>query len=248
MKKYIFKLFETPGGKYVYDRSRDTVLRVDDEEYKALEKLDCEDLCYQSNSVFSKFHSQGFFLKNPVTKIEHSDFKYVRYYTTRRIQHMTLQVTQNCNLRCGYCIYSGAYKDQRTHTNKRMTWEMAKKAIDFYLEHSSDTKELSIGFYGGEPLLEIELIKRCIDYLDETVQGKEIEYYITTNGTLLNEEIFLFLSSHSFHILISLDGNKEEHDKHRRFLSGEGSFNTIIENVRRIKEKYPAESDLYRLY
>jgi len=242
MKDYVFKTFETLKCKYVYDRSLDTIIRVSDDDYLEFSLLEQGIKNFNDSKVFLKFQKQGFFLKNNVERIEHPDLKYIKYYTSRRIEHMTLQVTQSCNLRCEYCIYSGAYKDQRTHSSKRMTWKVAKKAIDFYLERSIDSKHLSIGFYGGEPLLEFDLIKQCVRYLDEKVQGKRIEYYITTNGTLLNENIFSFLSSYSFHILISLDGNREEHNRHRRFISGEGSFDTIIDNIRKIKDKYPEES------
>ena len=84
-------------------------------------------------------------------------------------------MTQQCNLRCEYCAYSGIY-DNRTHSNKRMSFETAKKSIDFFLDHSRDSESIAFGFYGGEPLLEASLIEKCIDYINKNVEGKEVNY------------------------------------------------------------------------
>lgn len=82
-----------------------------------------------------------------------------------------MQVTQNCNLRCQYCVYSGSYIN-RVHNNKRMSVEVAKQAIDFLVKHSENSKEISIGFYGGEPLLEVPLIREVVDYAEGVFSGK----------------------------------------------------------------------------
>lgn len=244
MKKYVFKPFETPGGKYVYDRSVDTFFQVTPQEYEEFLSVESGQLDADSSQAVKKYQIAGYLRENCVKCIEHPELKFLRYYLDRHIQYITLQVTQNCNLRCEYCIYSGAYAHQRTHSSKRMSWETAKQAIDFFLKHSVDTKELSFGFYGGEPLLEIDLIKKCVEYIESQVQSKPVRYFITTNGTLLTEPNFEFMARHNFRVLISLDGNEAEHDRHRKFASnGEGSFHVIMENVKRLKEKYPREAE-----
>jgi organic radical activating enzyme len=103
---------------------------------------------------------------------------------------MILQVTQQCNLRCQYCAYSGAYYN-RTHNSARMSFETAKRAIDFLLARSHESDHVHVGFYGGEPLLEFDLIKRCVDYVKKSVEGRSITFGITTNATLLNDEKIL---------------------------------------------------------
>ena len=104
--------------------------------------------------------------KSVVEKVEHPYTRYIPILLERKINKITLQVTQSCNFRCKYCIYSeNANRSQRTHSSKHMSWETAKKAIDFLYEHSVDSEKIYIGFYGGEPLLEFELIKQCIEYV-----------------------------------------------------------------------------------
>lgn len=112
-----------------------------------------------------------------------------------------------------------------------MSFETAKRAIDFYLEHSIDRSWAAIGFYGGEPLLEFELIKKCVDCLEGKIEGKQILFNLTTNGTLLEGEKAKFLKEHNFSVAISLDGSKKEPDACRKFLDGTGSFDTVIKNI-----------------
>lgn len=152
---------------------------------------------------------------------------------------MILQVTQNCNLRCGYCTYGGNYKN-RTHSLKTMNFELAKKAIDFGVERSQESSDFVVSFYGGEPLLAFNLIKKCVAYAKENIQGKELHFNMTTNGTLLTTEIMDFLVENRFQLLISLDGDKESHDANRVFKSGKGSFDLIMQNVRNFKARHPS--------
>jgi uncharacterized protein len=106
--------------------------------------------------------------------------------------------------------------------------------------HSQDSNRLNIGFYGGEPLLEFELIKKCVEYAKEQAEGREITFSITTNATLLSEEIIKYLFENNIMLTISLDGPKEIHNKKRKFAgSGEGTFDKIMENLEVLKEGYP---------
>lgn len=152
---------------------------------------------------------------------------------------MTLQVTQNCNLRCKYCVYSGSYSN-RVHSNKRMSYDTARKAIDFLYAHSSMTAAVSLGFYGGEPLLEFDLMKKCVEYAREKFSGKDLSFTLTTNATLLTEEIMDFFVENNFFVTISFDGPQEVQDKNRIMADGErGSFNAVMENVDTFLNKYP---------
>jgi len=120
-----------------------------------------------------------------------------------------------------------------------MSWETAKMAIDFFLERSRAMPEVIVGFYGGEPMLEFELIKRCVEYTESQVEGKTIRFNVTSNGTILTEEIMDFLAEKNFLLSISLDGSKEEHDVTRKFANGDGSFDTVINNIKSIQKRYP---------
>jgi uncharacterized protein len=121
-----------------------------------------------------------------------------------------------------------------------MSWEIAKKSIDFLWEHSKDVSEVSIAFYGGEPLLNYELIKNVIDYSEKIFEVKKVNFNMTINGSILSDEIIDCLSKHNVSVTISLDGPKEIQNKHRKFYSnGLDTFDVVWNNIQRIKEKYP---------
>lgn len=231
------KLFETSIGKYVYDVNRNSILKVPSEEYNYLK----ENKSYFENAspYIKNMIDNGFLKSNKVEVTKHPDTDFLGYYIHNHLNTLLLQVTQNCNLRCDYCIYSGNYKT-RTHSNVKMTSSIAKGGIDYLIEHSQDNDFLFVGFYGGEPLLEYPLIKECIEYTLESVPNKQIHFSITTNGTLLTQKIIDQLVSYNIFLLISIDGPEHIHDESRRFASNNnGSFNTITNNLRYIKDTYP---------
>ena len=236
MSDLSYYCFSTPQNYYMYVRNINSIVRIKEEEFQEL--LNVKRAGNIDSPVVKKYKELGIFIDNPVKIIEHPNTEILGFQAKYLCQQLTLQVTQQCNLRCEYCAYSGLYEN-RTHANKNMDFDTAKKAIDFFLNHSRDSKQITFGFYGGEPLLMFKLIKQCVDYIERSVEGKEIMYAITTNGTLLSDEIVDFLAQHHVLLSISLDGSRKEHDLHRKFRSGEGSFDVIMENVRRLKERYP---------
>lgn len=239
-KPFIYP-FCTAGGCYVYDVNKNRIIRVSIETYLYLSG-ERNDLTPIAEHEINKMRIEGFLSDKKLKKIIHPASKNLEYILDCALQKITLQVTQQCNLRCEYCIYSGDagnYRN-RTHQNKKMSLEMAKKGIDFLIAHSQESNRIDVGFYGGEPLLEFELIKKCIEYAKEQAEGKKIAFSITTNATLLTEEIIKYLSENDIMITISLDGPKEIHNKNRKFAgSGTGSFDKIIENLETFKESYP---------
>ena len=236
----IFKTFRTYAHPYVYDRHTNAVVMLTEDEYKELVAVEKGELDEEESAVIKRYQEQGLFQPNVVQKIEHPSTLRMEPYLKKRMQQLTLQVTQQCNLRCEYCAYSGIYEKNRTHNSARMEFDTAKKAIDLFLKNCTDRDRVTIGFYGGEPLLELPLIKRCVAYANSKVEGKKIAFNMTTNGTLLSDEVVDYLVENDFQLSISLDGSKEEHDRSRKFKDGTGSFDVIIRNVRRICERYPA--------
>ena len=106
-------------------------------------------------------------------------------------------------------------------------------------EHSKKINTLRIGFYGGEPLLEFDLIKCCVEYIEQKSSDKNINFYITTNATLLTPSVIDFLVQNNFQITISFDGPKEIHDNQRRYAdSGMGSFDTVVKRLEYLHQKY----------
>lgn len=192
-----------------------------------------------SRNANTRFEEKGYLNNKRVEKIKHPATDFLKYSIKNNIVHLILQITQSCNLRCEYCIYSGEYRN-RTHSSKQMSFETAKKAMDYYIQHSRDTEQLSVGFYGGEPCVNYELIQKCVSYMETEAEGREINYSMTTNATLLDEKNIEFFVKHGFNILISLDGPKELHDKHRKFaFTKKGTFDVVLEKVKYLKQKYP---------
>lgn len=227
-------LFRTSQMPYLYDVNTDTILPISERQFheaKADKSL--------SSPLFQTMREAGFLKENRVEEAEHPGTPYLGFYLDHKINQMILQVTQSCNLRCEYCIYSGAYHT-RSHSQKQMTTEIAHRAIDFLISHSADSEEVFLSFYGGEPLLRVDLIQDCIEYFRKAGRGKKVSYNLTTNGTLLTDEIADLLVANEISVMFSLDGPEPIHDYHRKYAKdGKGSFETLKKNVIRLRERYP---------
>lgn len=231
-------LLEIPYGKYVYDLNKSSVIKVPDAVYAYLKDMTGEPNA-EVREYLEDLKAQGYLKEKHVKVSEHPVTEYYHSFVKNNLGQLTLQVTQGCNLKCEYCAYSGNYFN-REHTNKSMSFETAKKAIDYFISHSRDSSHFSISFYGGEPLLEFELIKKCVAYADSRSEGRKVSYNFTTNGTLLTDEKYEFLVDHDFSILVSLDGPQEVHDRHRVFAGSTiGSFQKMSENVKMLRRKHP---------
>lgn len=240
-------MFNLYNNYYMYDVNSNSIFEIPKEIHDYLSVVMSidnqtvlqelyDELSFNSKKGLEYFSKQG--LLKPVQntiKFEHVETNRLEEIYNGNLKNITLQVTQNCNLRCKYCVYSGSYSN-RTHTNKRMSFETAKKALDFFNTHSSNNKKLTIGFYGGEPLLEFDLIKKSIEYAKEIFYGKELFFTMTTNGTIMNEKIIELLSDNNLHLVISLDGAKKIQDANRVFADNNtGTFDTVINNIEKIK-------------
>lgn len=141
--------------------------------------------------------------------------------------------TEKCNFSCDYCFM----KIKRPIS---FSYELAKQALDFLNIYSGDTIEVYFSILGGEPLLEFKKIIKTVEYADtiSQVNGKKINFDATTNGLLLNEDI-LSQSKGRIKYLLSIDGDKESHDKHRKLKNGSGSFEQIISKIKSIKKYQP---------
>ncbi len=240
--KPFIKLFRTPNAGYFLDVNKDEILPISDSSFQYLDAfLSDKDNGLDMPEELVNLKSQGYLTTESVVKrVQHSYSQNLETFLQRKLAKITLQVTQNCNFRCKYCIYNGSPATrQRSHSNKRMSWQTARDAVDFLWNHSADSPTVDIGFYGGEPLLEFELMKKIIDYSERKFYGKELTFTITTNGTLLTTEILEFLQDHNFSLVISLDGPKEINDKNRVFADGRGTFDSVMRQIELIKKIAP---------
>lgn len=143
---------------------------------------------------------------------------------------LVLNITNNCNLACSYCY---ANKGNYDIPGKVMSFDTAKKSIDLLFESARINKLdlVSICFFGGEPLLEFDLIKSIVGYVKIYHADIKSRFLITTNGTILNIKISNFMIRNSFLVTISLDGNKEVHDKSRKYINGNGSYDRVVSRL-----------------
>ena len=244
MEQPLFTLFQTINSCYLFDSNRNSIYPISQDAYQVLTDLKngvkTLEEAKEGSQEISDLVKSGLLSTKHVEKIEHVYTPYAEHFLSRRLQKVTLQLTQNCNFRCAYCHYTCNDGGQRTHSETRLSEEIAKKAILYLRDHSIDTPSVYVGFYGGEPLLEFPLLKEVVSFSEEQLKGKEIHYTITSNGTLLTDEIIEFFSEHKFTLLVSLDGPKKIHNRGRVFNGGKGSFDTVIERLRHIYEKCPA--------
>lgn len=157
----------------------------------------------------------------------------------QNLPQLIFEISANCNLRCAYCVYNGNYFNQRSLTPNNMDFETARKGIDTVYSHIKDrnSKEFALSFYGGEPLLNAGTIGRVIEYSRERFRGWDLHYNMTTNLTLLDEASLDMLIKNNISLLVSLDGDKTNHDAKRRDLKGNGTFDRILKNLERIRER-----------
>jgi uncharacterized protein len=155
------------------------------------------------------------------------------------LPQVIFEITQQCNLRCKYCIYSGKYYHQREHSKSFISLKTVKTGLDYIYNiiKNREKKEFSIGFYGGEPLIQFQLIKNIIKYSKLLFKNWKLYFSMTTNLTLANKKIVRFLISEDFKILVSLDGPKDNHDSKRVFRNGLGSFSKVMHNLHLIKNE-----------
>ena len=152
------------------------------------------------------------------------------------IKALCLHVAHTCNLNCEYCFASqGKYHGDRA----LMPLEVGKRALDFLIENSGTRKNLEVDFFGGEPLMNWEVVKEIVRYgreLEKT-HNKRFRFTLTTNGVLLNDEVTDFANKEMHNVVLSLDGRKEIHDNLRKTVNGKGSYDTIVPNFKRFVEK-----------
>lgn len=144
---------------------------------------------------------------------------------------LCLNIAHDCNMRCGYCFAeTGKYHEGR----KLMPFDVASKAVDFLLDTSGSVKRLEIDFFGGEPLMNFDVIKKTVLYarVKEKEYGKRIGFTVTTNGALLNKEIEEFINENMDNIVLSIDGRKQVNDSMRRFVDDSGTYDNIMPKIK----------------
>jgi uncharacterized protein len=160
------------------------------------------------------------------------------------VKALCLNVAHDCNLRCKYCFADeGEYKGCR----KLISAEVGKKAIDFVIKNSGPRKNIDRDLFGGEPLMVFNTIKEIVDYAREQqkIHNKNIRFTMTTNATLLNDEIMEYIDKQMGNIVLSIDGRKSVNDKVRVRVDGSGSYDKILPKIKAMVEKRDKSKQYY---
>jgi uncharacterized protein len=161
------------------------------------------------------------------------------------LQRVVLNVTNQCNLACTYCYeYSSDKIAQQDGKPKYMTADIAESAVEMLIEESAGREGLHVTFFGGETLLNFNVMRSTVEYATHRVAelGKRIEFSLTTNATLLTAEIVDFLSEHRIGVTVSIDGDQELNDKMRIFHDGRGSYNVIAPKIKDLLKRHRTNS------
>lgn len=160
------------------------------------------------------------------------------------IKSMCLNVAHDCNLRCRYCFAAqGDFGGQRM----LMPLSVAKSAIDFLIKHSAGRRNLEVDFFGGEPLMNFDVVKQTVAYARslEKQFNKNFRFTITTNGLLLNRDNIDFINREMSNCILSLDGRKTVNDRLRVRVNGSGSYDAIVPKFQELVKRRPPELDYY---
>lgn len=151
------------------------------------------------------------------------------------VKALCLHIAHDCNLACRYCFAEeGEYHGRRA----LMSFEVGKKALDFLVANSGNRVNLEVDFFGGEPLMNWDVVKQLVEYGRslEKSNNKKFRFTLTTNGILLNDEILEFVNKEMGNIVLSIDGRKEINDKMRPFRGGQGSYDIIVPKFQKLAE------------
>lgn len=151
------------------------------------------------------------------------------------VKALCLHIAHDCNLACQYCFAEeGEYKGGRA----LMSYEVGKQALDFLIANSGSRKNLEVDFFGGEPLMNFQVVKDLVKYgrEQEVLHNKKFRFTLTTNGILLNDEVMEFANREMSNVVLSIDGRKEVNDKVRPSRNGKGSYDLIVPKFKKLAE------------
>lgn len=236
------------GYEYLYSESFNCILLL----HPALARLFAnEDIIgYDSDTVdyykrkFNFLVSKGVNDSAPISFVTRPDVNEIKLKLAN-LRQLTFEITDNCNLNCHYCGYGSMYSNYDTRTTGNMSMQKVRNILNYMVDIWNSSFNLSfnnivdISFYGGEPLMNIKLIKDTISYLTELdTKNLRFTYRMTTNAVLL--DLYMdFLVSKNFNLLISIDGNKYA-NSYRVYKNGEQSYDKVLNNILKLREKYPS--------
>ena len=219
----IISMFET--------ESREDILAAMKEKYDGRDGITESDIeeCY--DDVVSLKDSGKLFAPDTFEPMA----GHLKAKTSGVIKALCLHIAHTCNLNCSYCFASqGKYHGERAV----MTFEVGKQALDFLIANSGSRRNLEVDFFGGEPLVNFQVVKDLVAYARsiEKEHGKNFRFTLTTNGLLIDEDVIEFCNKECHNVVLSLDGRKEIHDRFRVDYAGNGSWDRIVPKFQQLVE------------
>ena len=213
------------------EKSREEILLSMEEKYASRSDISREDLaeCYaqvQALKDAGKLFAPDTF--EPMAGL-------LKQKTAGVVKALCLHIAHTCNLNCAYCFASqGKYHGERAI----MSYEVGKQALDFLIAHSGSRRNLEVDFFGGEPLMNFQVVKDLVAYARsiEKEKGKNFRFTLTTNGVLVNDDVIQWANQECSNVVLSLDGRKEIHDRFRVDYAGNGSWEKIVPKFQKFVE------------
>ncbi len=211
--------------------SRDTIVRSLADKYADREDITADDIAECYEQVKGLQEAGKLFTPDTFEPMAGS----LKEKTAGVVKALCLHIAHSCNLNCSYCFASqGKYHGERA----LMSYEVGKQALDFLIANSGTRRNLEVDFFGGEPLLNFQVVKDLVTYARriEKEHNKNFRFTLTTNGVLVNDDVIEFANRECSNVVLSLDGRKEIHDRFRVDYAGNGSYDTIVPKFQKFVE------------
>ena len=210
------------------NNNRDTIIKNICEKYPKASETEIN-LCY--DQVTALKDSGKLFVPDTFE----SEAGTLKAKTSGVVKALCLHIAHTCNLNCAYCFASqGKYNGDRAV----MSFEVGKQALDFLIANSGKRRNLEVDFFGGEPLMNFDVVKQLVAYARsiEKEHNKNFRFTLTTNGMLINDDVIEFANKEMSNVVLSLDGRKEVHDRYRVDYAGNGSWERIVPKFQKLVE------------
>ena len=228
------------GGVHVVDDiAYDIIAMYEGSERDTVIKAMCKKYPNTSDEDISSCYDQVTALKNNgklfVPDTFESEAGTLKAKTAGVVKALCLHIAHTCNLNCAYCFASqGKYNGDRAV----MSFDVGKQALDFLIANSGKRRNLEVDFFGGEPLMNFDVVKQLVAYARsiEKQHNKNFRFTLTTNGMLINDDVIEFANKEMSNVVLSLDGRKEVHDRYRVDYAGKGSWERIVPKFQKLVE------------
>ena len=242
--------YKLGGMNIVLDICSGSVHTVDDVTYDMIagyESNSQEDLCLELQSKYGTSPDELKEIYDEITELKNDGKLFVKdtyeemagelkERTSGVVKALCLHVAHTCNLNCSYCFASqGKFHGERA----LMSFEVGKKAMDFLIQNSGSRHNLEVDFFGGEPLMNFEVVKQVVEYARsiENQYNKNFRFTLTTNGMLIDDDVIEYANKEMSNVVLSLDGRKEVHDRFRKDYAGNGSWEKIVPKFQKLVQK-----------